>query len=462
MREPFAYENNAGLIRQLLVPDPISGGAGQGALSGGEKNRAGHSLLEWLVIGGTIDDGELLGSLGESLGVKTRPAGQFRLLESALPEAGLLRAQGFVELEAAGMGLIATGGPELAPDLEAYIGEAAKAWQWVLVSPLRGQGAVIQRVEEGQGRAGAYGTGTRLRELLLGLWSEGASDIHFERESGILAVRVHRDGRMHPVAEWDGPRVIGTLRLLKTWSHLSTAANPMPQDGSLRLRDGQREITFRVSHLPTENGESLVLRIPGGTSGIRPLTELGVPPGLEQAMLDTVLHDPGMLIIAGTTCSGKTTTAYSLLHGLAGRNLKILTIEDPVEYELEAALQIAVDDRNGWTFDRAIRAYLRQDPDVIFIGEIRDRKSAEAGCRAALTGHCVISTLHGRSETAVLERLAGWRLDPGTLAESLRLIVHQRLVSNGHALQAEFSWMRPEPEEILEYLTGVSLHGSTG
>jgi Tfp pilus assembly pilus retraction ATPase PilT len=441
MREPFAYENNVVLIRQLIVPDPVSPEKWLVALAGWEDNGAGFSLLEWLVVGGLLEEGQLLGFLGGALGVRTRGRGSFRLVESGLPEAGLLRAQGFVELEPEAGRRLYAGGPQLPPDSAASNSMGIRSWEWVLVSPLRGD-------ESADGHAGESSSEsqtsheTRLREMLLGLWSEGASDIHFERVEGELAVRVHRNGKMHPVVRWRGSQVESSLRLLKTWSGLSTAAAPMPQDGRLQLSAGTREVGFRVAQISTINGESLVLRIPGGGSEIRPLEQLGVPDALAGVMLDTARNDPGLVVLAGATCSGKTTTAYALLQRLAERNLKMLTIEDPVEFELEAAMQSAVDERNGWTFDRAIRAYLRQDPDVIFIGEMRDPESAAAGCRAALTGHCVISTLHASSVDAAMERLAGWGITPGILAESLRLVVHQKLLPGDAGLRASFNWNR--------------------
>jgi type II secretory ATPase GspE/PulE/Tfp pilus assembly ATPase PilB-like protein len=152
-----------------------------------------------------------------------------------------------------------------------------------------------------------------------------------------------------------------------------------------------------------------------------------MPPELATRIIDSILYDPGLILISGTTGSGKTTTLYGILHELKAHNLKILTIEDPVEQVIPFAVQSAVDEDKGWTFDSAIRAYLRQDPDLIMIGEIRDKASAEAACRAALTGHAVVSTLHARNQEAALGRLKAWGTGLGRLTDTLRLVIHQRL-----------------------------------
>lgn len=452
MREPFAYENNALLIRRNLVPDPLSPEVWNAAVARWEGKREQYSLMEWLVVSEVIGETELLACMGEALGVGVCGSATCRVRASGLAEGNLLRAQGFLELESPGSRHRVAGGPAAAPDLSQLIGPAAAGWEWILLSPLRGRGSGPGHVEESRDAGNGYGLENQLQEMLFGLWAEGAADIHFERVGEQMQIRIHRAGRMRLAAQWEGGRMEASLRMIKTWAGLSTASDPMPGDGRIHLAMGERELDFRVSHLRTVNGESLVLRVPGNGTEIRSLAELGVPGELQRALVDTVENDPGMIVFTGTTCSGKTTSAYGLLHELAGHNLKILSIEDPVEYEIPAAVQSAVDERNGWSFERAIRAYLRQDPEVIFIGEIRDRESAGAGCRAALTGHCVLSTLHGGTETAALERLAGWGLDAGTLSESLRLIVNQRLVSGEQGLVAEFSWMRPNPEQIYDLL----------
>lgn len=152
-----------------------------------------------------------------------------------------------------------------------------------------------------------------------------------------------------------------------------------------------------------------------------------MPAKMAARIIDSIRYDPGLILVTGTTGSGKTTTLYGILHELAGHSLKILSIEDPVEQLIPFAVQSAVNESRGWTFDAAIRAYLRQDPDVIMVGEIRDKASAEAAFRAALTGHAVISTMHARNNSAALERLMAWGLGANLLNSVLRSTVAQSI-----------------------------------
>jgi type II secretory ATPase GspE/PulE/Tfp pilus assembly ATPase PilB-like protein len=242
--------------------------------------------------------------------------------------------------------------------------------------------------------------------------------------------------------EWEGERAHGCLCLLKLWAGLSTAADPLPQDGRILVEGAGRIRPFRISHLVTVDGESAVLRVLGEEDEVRGLEELGMPPELRGLLLDSVFHDPGLVLFTGPTGSGKTTTLYGLLKRIAAAGLKILTIEDPVEYGIAAAVQSAVNEAAGWTFDAAIRAYLRQDPDVLVLGEMRDRASAEAACRAALTGHSVLATLHAADAESAAARLAAWGIADGTVAEALRLVVNQRLVTDGPggSRHAVYAW----------------------
>ncbi|MGC9451414.1 MAG: GspE/PulE family protein [Oceanipulchritudo sp.] len=452
MREPFTYENNASWVRQVLVPDPLATEQLDHALESWTASGEGCSLLEWLVTGGTIDEEELLASLHAALGCTIVRRVDCRVSGVATPEAQLLRVHGFIVLDSPTGRKWAAGGPEAAPSLKPYLGPDAEDWEWVLLTPVRGEAGAWEGVMEARPDKEAYGEDLFLRQTIVSLWSEGASDIHFERAGGGLSLRAHQEGVMQEAGNWRGPEVRTRLRLLKNWAGLSTAAFTPPQDGRMELSHGGRIIRFRASHLCTVDGESLVLRVLGSENEIRSLAELGVPERLGAAIGDLAGNDPGMILCTGPTCSGKTTTVYGVLEMLRNRNLKILGIEDPVEYECPAAVQCAVEESKGWTFENAVRAFLRQDPDVIFIGEIRDRGSAMAACRAALTGHCVLSTLHARSVEAAIDRLAAWGLDPGSLAEGLRLIINQRLVPSEAGLRAEFTWLQPEPDEITERL----------
>ena len=452
MREPFAYESNVDLIRQALVPEPLSPAQWEAVLEGWRGRENTCTLLEWIVRQAYLGERQLLEALGAAFGVPVAHAQEILPGEDPSLEGQLLQAQGFAVLEEQGGYRRAAGGPVINPSLEDYLGKAHPEWQWVLVSPLRE--AVQARPCESWRPADRAGLGEWLEELLGSMVTRQVQDIHFERSGDALQVRFHEAGAMQLAGIWTGPKARAATRLLKTWAGLSTADTILPQDGRLQHSGKHGPLEFRVSHLPTLEGESLVLRVPGDEVHIRSLPDLGLPGELVSLMVDRALHDPGIILCTGSTGSGKTTTLYGLLRELSGHNLKILTIEDPVEYELPCAVQSGLDARNGWTFDAAVRAFLRQDPDLILLGEMRDAESAEAACRAALTGHCVLSTLHAGSVESALQRMAAWGIPHGTLAEAVRLVVHQKLAPAPGGMTASFAWLVPAPETILRILSG--------
>jgi type II secretory ATPase GspE/PulE/Tfp pilus assembly ATPase PilB-like protein len=246
------------------------------------------------------------------------------------------------------------------------------------------------------------------------------------------------------------------MRYLKRLAGFTTADNPLPQDGRIRLGNEEREQTqlYRASHIRTVTGESLVLRTIGESEAVPPLERLGIPGELAALLREAAWQDLGLVLCTGATGSGKSTTLFSLLKEVAQAPLKILSIEDPVELEIPEVIQSSVDVERGWTFPAALRAYLRQDPDIIFVGEIRDKASAEGAARAALTGHVVLSTLHASSPLAALDRLRGWGLPAGLIAETVRLVSHQRLVdgTDNSGRMAEFQWLRVNPDAVYKYL----------
>jgi len=409
------------------------------------KSESGETLLEWLIGTGIIGEGMLLETLHAALGVEVLAFDQFEIVSPLSPEEQLLVNNGLrVVQDSEGRRLMA-GGAELPPDLGQYLGARGNSLPWVLISPLRK--ARPDGVAEAPGINGsAYGLAGWLKELVAGLHARGAADIHFERTGEVLSVRMHSNGRMMKAGTWSGERAHGCLRLLKRWAGLSTAADSMPQDGRIQLEGNGHSLTFRISHLVTIDGEAAVLRVLGSENEVRNLTELGMPTDLKDLLIDCIRHDPGLLLFCGPTGSGKTTTLYGLLKETAPLGLKVLTIEDPVEYEMPFAVQTAMDEAAGLTFAAAVRAFLRQDPDLIVLGEMRDNESAEAACRAALTGHSVLATLHARDTAAAMDRMADWGLPTGTLSESVRLVVNQRLVTDDRtgSVVAKFSWNEPD------------------
>lgn len=435
-REAFAYESNAPLLRQYLVPEPFGCNEWESCLKNWYIDGKGSSFLEWLIIQGKITEGYLLEYLSLASGTSLHP-GSFSV-KSVLqtPESELLQKLGFLPLGNHAGTYLVTGGPNIAPDLFKFLGEAAENWRWVFISPVREQGMPPEK------EAPDPATEDGLKQLLVGFWSRSVTDIHFEKSGDYMRIRINESGSMRTIGTWTGAAVEASTRLLKTWAGLSTAIDSLPQDGRLCMDVSTGPVELRVSHISTVTGESIVLRNPSGQSRPRMMEDLGVPGQLHQVMKDVVRNDPGLIIISGPTGSGKTTTAYALLNELRSENRKIISIEDPVEQELPHAVQSEVNLTLGWTFDRAVRAFLRQDPDIIFLGEMRDGESAAAASRAALTGHCVIATLHARSNTAALDRMRSWSVPAGMLKETIRLLVNQRLLQDPETKQlgAEFSW----------------------
>ncbi|WP_290651300.1 type II secretion system ATPase GspE [Aquisalimonas sp.] len=257
---------------------------------------------------------------------------------------------------------------------------------------------------------------------------ENASDIHIEPFENRLLVRFRVDGVLREVLE--PPRVLAPLLIsrIKVMARLDIAEKRLPQDGRIGLRVAGRAVDIRVSTLPSGHGERVVLRLLDKQAGRLNLTHLGMPERLRQP-LDTIIHRPhGILLVTGPTGSGKTTTLYAGLTELNDQTRSILTVEDPIEYYLEGIGQTQVNTKVDMTFARGLRAILRQDPDVVMVGEIRDLETAEIAVQASLTGHLVLSTLHTNTAVGAVSRLRDMGVEPFLLASSLIGLMAQRLV----------------------------------
>ncbi len=264
--------------------------------------------------------------------------------------------------------------------------------------------------------------------LLLDALRSGASDIHLEPREDSLRVRFRIDGLLYD--QPSPPRGIETavISRLKVMARMDIAERRLPQDGMTRVRIGAREVDIRVSSVPIADGERLVLRLLNRDSTILPLTKLGMDEHELRAFRE-LLHEPqGIILVTGPTGSGKTTTLYAALQELDTLHRNVITIEDPIEYRLEAISQIQVNPRIELTFARLLRHVLRQDPDVILVGETRDLETAEIAVRASLTGHLVFTTLHTNDAVSAALRLADMGVEPYLLAASLRGILAQRLI----------------------------------
>ncbi|MCI0433743.1 MAG: GspE/PulE family protein [Gemmatimonadetes bacterium] len=255
-----------------------------------------------------------------------------------------------------------------------------------------------------------------------------ASDVHLESTPAGLRVRFRLDGVLHDVSELGRPYQAAVISRIKIIAGLNIAERRLPQDGRARMRLEEREIDVRVSSMPALHGESLVLRILDQGVTARDLSELGMPPDVEQRF-DTLVRRPsGMILVTGPTGSGKTTTLYGALKRVHRPGVKILTIEDPVEYRIDGVTQIPVNRKAGLTFASALRSMLRHDPDIIMVGEMRDRETAEIAIQAALTGHLVFSTLHTNDAPGGITRLVQMGVEPYLVAATVRGILAQRLV----------------------------------
>ncbi len=269
----------------------------------------------------------------------------------------------------------------------------------------------------------------RLDSLVKRAIRNGASDIHFEPRSDALAVRTRIDGVLRDIELMPAAAAPVVASRIKVIARLDIAERRLPQDGRFSfVGDGTDAAEIRVSSLPTVLGEKIVLRVLRKEARHRGLDALGMLALHEQALRRALQSSAGMTIVAGPTGSGKSTTLYAAVEELNDGKRNILTVEDPVERRVDGVNQVQVNDEIGLTFARALRAFLRQDPDVILVGEIRDRETAEIGVRAALTGHVVLSTLHASDAAASIARLVDMGVAPFLVAASLRAVVAQRLV----------------------------------
>src|SRR5574343_1255308 len=267
-----------------------------------------------------------------------------------------------------------------------------------------------------------------IQKMLLDAINDGASDIHFEPSEKFYRIRFRVDGILREVATPPLSIKEKLASRIKVISKLNIAEKRVPQDGRMKLvLSKTRAIDFRVSTLPTLQGEKIVLRILDPTSATLGIEALGYEPDQKAALLDAVNRPYGMVLVTGPTGSGKTVSLYTCLNILNKPDTNISTAEDPVEINLPGINQVNVNERAGLTFASALRSFLRQDPDVIMVGEIRDYETADISIKAAQTGHMVFSTLHTNNAPATLTRLLNMGVAPFNIAASVLLIMAQRL-----------------------------------
>lgn len=255
-----------------------------------------------------------------------------------------------------------------------------------------------------------------------------ASDVHIEPAEQYVQVRYRIDGELKNMLKYPRHLQDAVTSRVKIISNLDITNRRLPQDGRSTLRLSEKSIDLRISTLPSVYGETIVIRILDAKTGLIPLSELGIPEHILKPLIEIISQPQGMLLVTGPTGSGKTTTLYSILRQLQAETENIITVEDPVEYKLHGITQVAVNDAIGLSFSGALRSILRQDPDIIMVGEIRDRETADTAARSALTGHLVLSTVHTNDTVSTVTRLIDIGLEPFLVTPAVTGILSQRLV----------------------------------
>jgi type IV pilus assembly protein PilB len=283
---------------------------------------------------------------------------------------------------------------------------------------------------------------------------ERASDIHFEPFEKDFKIRYRVDGTLYEMAPPPVHLSIPIISRVKVMSNMNIAERRVPQDGRIVKQVGDRQVDMRVSTLPTQHGESVVLRVLDRSSVNLSLENLALPEAIYEYVCDTIEKPNGIFIVTGPTGAGKTTTLYAALRRINTIDAKLLTAEDPVEYDIDGIIQIPVNEGIGLTFPRILRAFLRQDPDRIMVGEMRDMDTAQIAIQASLTGHLVLSTLHTNDAPGAVTRLVDMGCEPFLVAASLEGVLAQRLVRTiCKSCKASY-----EPNESILTQLGVAVH----
>jgi len=303
----------------------------------------------------------------------------------------------------------------------------------------------------------------RLVDMII---SEGilsrASDIHVEPEEGGVAVRYRIDGVLRQVMKIPRQAGLPLISRIKIMSSLDIADRLRPQDGRARVAVNGQPIDLRVSTLPAQLGEKVVIRILDSRATVKSLDSLGLNPGEGEAIKRLLENHEGILLVTGPTGSGKTTTLYSAINQIKSEGVNIVTVEDPVEYRMQGIVQVQVQEKAGLTFAAALRSILRQDPNVVLVGEIRDKETAQIAVQASLTGHLVLSTLHTNDAANAVTRLVDIGVESYKIAASLRGVVAQRLMRKLCPTCKEV-WMEAPPERLQRWIPkGTPLYRAAG
>lgn len=455
--DPPAFDKRRKLrLGELLI---ASGAVSQEQLERAltEQQRSGNKLGRTLVEQGVLSEAQLLSLLSHQLGIPQIDLRQFPLrpeLVRRLPETVARRFRCIVLDERDGGYLLGMADPT---DLFAYdevtrlLGRSVTIALVREADVLRTFDSVYRRTEEITELAQELGQEMAagdfdIRQLAVGddlpdapvakllqtLFEDAvqvrASDIHIEPDEAVLRIRQRIDGLLHEQIMQEKRIANAIVLRLKLMAGLNISEKRLPQDGRFNISVKGRTLDVRLSTMPTQYGESVVMRLLDQSGDLLDLDVLGMPADMVRRF-GRILHQPsGLVLVTGPTGSGKTTTLYAALQQLNTADRKIITVEDPVEYRLPRVNQVQINPRIGLEFATVLRAALRQDPDVVLVGEIRDRETAEIALRAAMTGHLVLSTLHTNDAPSTAERLLDMGAQGYLLASSLRAILAQRLV----------------------------------
>ena len=283
---------------------------------------------------------------------------------------------------------------------------------------------------------------------------EGASDIHIEPKEKFLRTRYRIDGVLFEMKQSPLKMHPAIVSRIKIMADLDISERRLPQDGKIKVSIGGRAIDLRISTLPTNHGEKVVIRVLDSESITRGLEQLGMEPDVMKGFADQIAMPHGILLVTGPTGSGKSTTLYSALPQMDGDKLNISTVEDPVEYQLGFCNQVQINEKIGLDFAMSLRSLLRQDPDVIMIGEIRDNETARIAVKAALTGHLVLSTLHTNDAACSITRLVDIGIEPYLISASLNGVLAQRLVIK---ICSECKEIYPVTDHVARYVERLRL-----
>ena len=447
----------------------------------------GKSIDTVLIESGVVDEANFLHGLAESLGVEANDLSSFEPETGtlALIPSGLARLHGALPVAASGNTIfVALADPLNTPVLEdprfalgreivQVVGLPSRV-QELIRSHYGSEDSSIKEIlsqlggdlvaEEGDGdqfnqqavqaEANSAPVVKYVDAILDKAIAARASDIHFEPFENEFKIRYRVDGALY---ELDPPPVrlaLPVISRVKVMSNLNIAERRLPQDGRIQRQINGRQVDLRVSTLPTAFGESVVLRVLDRSSVNLDLESLGMPAEIMDYILQVIEKPNGIFIVTGPTGSGKTTTLYSCLRKINTVDSKLLTAEDPVEYEIDGIIQVPINDAIGLSFSRVLRAFLRQDPDRILVGETRDAETAQIAIQASLTGHLVFTTLHTNDSTGAVTRLVDMGIEPFLISASLECVLAQRLVRKiCTACRTAY-----EPSEQVLGSLGLSIH----